>query len=84
MKRGGAVPMARPTGWAFFHRGRSDGFTIRWQRGDREAYVLKGKQIGSWTMEGLLGTIPVSAAGWVDLVEVRGVGERWVRPVRST
>ncbi|MGH4015489.1 MAG: hypothetical protein ACRDSL_16510 [Pseudonocardiaceae bacterium] len=79
MKRGGATPKTAPTGWVFFRRDRSDGFTIRWQRGDREAYVLKGKQIGSWTTEGLLGKIPVSPAGWVDLAEVRLIGEKWMR-----
>lgn len=78
MIRGGAMPMNRPTGWVFIDRHRRDGFTIRWRRGDREAYVLGGKQVGSWTMEGLLGIIPVSSIGWVDLAEIKRAGERWV------
>jgi hypothetical protein len=79
MKGGGATPKTSPTGWVFFRRGLSEGFTIRWQRGEREAYVLKGNKVGSWTMEGLLGKIPVSANGWVDLTQIRMMGEQWVR-----
>ena len=75
MKRGGAMPVTRPTGWVYL---KSD-CTIRWQRGDREAYVLKGNKVGGWSMEGLFGRIPVSPAGWADLAEVRLVGEKWVR-----
>lgn len=75
MKRGAAIPMTRPTGWVYL---KSD-CTISWQRGDREAYVLKGNKVGSWTTEGLLGKVPVSPAGWVDLAEVRLIGEKWVR-----
>ncbi|MGH4016806.1 MAG: hypothetical protein ACRDSL_23310 [Pseudonocardiaceae bacterium] len=56
-----------PTGWVYL---KSD-CTVRWQRGDREAFVLKGNKIGSWTREGLLGKIPVA--------EVRLIGEKWVR-----
>lgn len=70
-----AVPVNRPTGWAYLRAG----CTIRWQRGDTEAYVLKGNTVGSWTMEGLLGKVPVSPVGWADLAEVRSTGERWVR-----
>lgn len=29
------------------------------------------------------GTIPVSSGGWADLAEVRSMGEKWVRTVRS-
>ncbi len=79
VSRGGAMPKTAPTGWVFFDRYRSEGFTIRWQRGDREAYVLKGNTVGSWTMEGLLGTIPVSTKGWADLAQIKGLGERWAR-----
>lgn len=75
VKRGGAMPGYQPTGWAYL----SVGCTIRWQRGDIEAYVLKGNTVGGWGMEGVLGRIPVSAGGWADLAEVRGVGERGVR-----
>ncbi len=75
MKRGGAMPMTRPTGWVYL---KAD-CTIRWQRGDREAHVLRGNQVGSWTMEGLLGRVPVSPGGWVDLAQVRLIGEKWIR-----
>ena len=79
MSQGGATAKTLPTGWVFFDRHRSDGFTIRWQRGDREAFVLEGNKVGSWTMEGVLGTIPVSVKGWVDLAEIRITGKNWVR-----
>lgn len=72
--------MNRPTGWVYM---KTD-CTIRWQRGDREAYVLRGNTVGSWTMEGLLGKVPVSPAGWADLAEVRMIGQKWVHSVRST
>ena len=68
-----------PTGWVFFDRHRSDGFTIRWQRGDHEAYILKGNKVGSWTMQGFIGRIPVSIKGWVDLAQIRVAGESWLR-----
>ncbi len=41
--------------------------------------IADGDKVGSWTMEGLLATIPVSAKGWVDLAQIRGIGEGWVR-----
>lgn len=50
------------------------GFTIRWRHGDREAAVLRGNQVGNWTMDGLLGTIPVPVTGWTDLAEIRMAG----------
>lgn len=69
------MPMNRPTGWVYL---KAD-CTIRWRRGDRETSVLKGNNVGSWTMEGLLGEVPVPPAGWADLAEVRQTGEKWVR-----
>lgn len=79
VKPGGARPKTLPTGWVFFDRHRNDGFTIRWRRGDHEAYVLRGNTVGNWSMEGLIGKIPVSATGWVDLKQIRAVGEVWAR-----
>ncbi len=73
------MPKTAPVGWVFLARHRREGITVRWQRGDRLAYVLEGKRIGSWTMEGLLGKISVSPRGWADLAEVRVIGEKWVR-----
>lgn len=80
MSRGGAMPLNRPTGWAYL---RSGNCTIRWQRGDQLAYVLPGKQMESYPDEPLrvevLATIAVSPTGWTDLAEVRRVGQRWLR-----
>lgn len=83
MRRGGAAAKTPPTGWVFFDRHHSEGFTIRWRRGDHEACVLLGNKVGSWSMEGLLCTIPVTPKGWVDLAEVRRLGQRWVRERRE-
>jgi len=63
----------------FLDRHRHDGYTIRWRRGDAVAYVLSGKKLGDHGMAEVLGTIPVSPAGWTDLAEVRALGRRWVR-----
>lgn len=79
MSRGGTASKTAPVGWVFLNPQRQEGITVRWRRGDPEAHVLRGKQVGSWTMEGLLGKIPVSPRGWADLAEVRQTGERWVR-----
>lgn len=75
MSRGGAMRMNRPTGWVYL---KSD-CTIRWQRGDHEAHVLRGNKVGSWSTEGLLGKVAVSPTGWADLAEVKLTGEKWVR-----
>jgi hypothetical protein len=61
--RGGATPSASPVGWVFLDRRREDGFTIRWRRGERVAYVLDGQRIGDHGMADILGTIPVLPAG---------------------
>lgn len=79
MRRGGAVPKTPPTGWVFVGRHRGEGVTIRWRRGDREAHVLRGNNVGSWGTDGLLSTIPVPPRGWVDLAEVRTLAHRWAR-----
>ncbi|MGH7928981.1 MAG: hypothetical protein ACREQV_14425 [Candidatus Binatia bacterium] len=74
------MPKTAPVGWVFLARHRREGITVRWQRGDRLAYVLEGKRVGDHsTTTGLLDTVPVSPAGWVDLAEVRLIGEKWVR-----
>lgn len=80
MSQGGAVPKTVPVGWVFLDRRREDGITIRWRRGDQVAYVLEGKRIGDHTIGvGVLDTIPVAPTGWTDLVEVRQLGQRWLR-----
>ncbi len=77
--RGGATPSTRLVGWVFFDRYREDGFTVRWRRGDRVAYVLSGQRVGDHAMTDVLGIIPVLPAGWTDLAEIRLLGRRWVR-----
>ncbi|MGH7869915.1 MAG: hypothetical protein ACREP9_20340 [Candidatus Dormibacteraceae bacterium] len=77
--RGGFTPSTAPTGWVFLDRHGADGFTIRWQRGDRVAYVLSGQRLGDHGMTGVMGTIPVLPVGWTDLGELRMLGQRWVR-----
>jgi hypothetical protein len=79
MSKGGAAPSTPLIGWVFFDRHRQDGFTIRWRRGDRVAYVLNGQRVGDHGMADILGTIPVLPAGWTDLTEIRALGRRWVR-----
>lgn len=41
--------------------------------------MLRGNQVGSWTTDGPLATIPVPLNGWTDLAEIRVVGEKWAR-----
>ena len=77
--KGGFTPSTAPTGWVFLERHRADGFTIRWKRGDRVAYVLSGQRMGDHGMAEVLGTIPVLPVGWTDLAELRTLGQRWVR-----
>lgn len=80
MKRGGAMPLNQPTVWAYL---RSGNCTIRWRRGDEVAYVFSGKRLETYPDEqlsvDLLATIAVSPRGWVDLGEIRRVGQRWLR-----
>jgi hypothetical protein len=78
-RTGGFTPSTAPTGWVFLDRPRTDGFTIRWQRGDSVAYVLSGRRLGDHGMGEVVGTIPVSPGGWTDLAEIRGLGRRWGR-----
>lgn len=75
-RQGGFTPSTAPTGWVFLDRSRTDGFTIRWQRGDSVAYVLSGRRLGDHGMSEAVGTIPVLPGGWTDLAEIRGVGRR--------
>jgi hypothetical protein len=81
MSRGGAMPMTRPTGWVYLPWANC---TIRWQRGDKVAYIFEGKQTGTHSDEGVavLATIPVSSTGWTDLTDVKLAGENWVKAKR--
>lgn len=63
----------------------TEGYTIRWRRGDPVAYVFADRQAadGDPTL-GAIDTIPVSKTGWTDAVEVRAVGTRWLRERRGS
>jgi hypothetical protein len=76
--KGGFTRSTAPTAWAYIHRGRAPGFTLRWKRGDPVAYVLSGRR-DDHGMHDVLATIPVLPAGWTDQAEVRQLGERWMR-----
>jgi hypothetical protein len=79
MSRGGVMPMTSPTGWVYLC---SANCTIRWQRGDKIAYIFEGKQMDANSDETVLATIPVSSTGWTDLADVRLAGENWVKAKR--
>ncbi|HKR48466.1 MAG TPA: hypothetical protein VJT72_02595 [Pseudonocardiaceae bacterium] len=84
MSHGAAAPAYRPTAWAYLASGDC---TIRWQRGDKVAYIFEGKQLETYPDEPLkvpvLATIPVFPQGWVDQTHVRRVGEAWVKVKRK-
>lgn len=81
--RGGATPRSPLVGWVYLDRHRADGYTVRWQRGDRVAYVLAGRRIGDLSTAAVMGTIPVLPTGWTDLAEIRALGQRWVHQRQS-
>lgn len=70
------TPSTAPTGWGFLDRYRTEGLTIRWQRGDSVVYVLSGQRLSDHGMSEVLATIPVLPAGWIDLAELRTLGQR--------
>lgn len=53
----GAAPKTAPVGWVFLDRHRHDGYTIRWRRGGKLAYVLNGNRVGDHGMSEVLDTI---------------------------
>jgi hypothetical protein len=58
----------------------TEGYTIRWRRGDAVAYVFADRQAGDGDRTlGAIDTIVVSKTGWTDAVEVRAVAARWLR-----
>lgn len=79
MSKGGVTPSTPVVGWMFFRRHRQEGFTLRWRRGDRVAYVLNGKNLSDYSMANVLDTIPVVPTGWTDLNDIRKLGQRWLR-----
>ena len=84
MNRGGAMPTNSPTAWVYLPSGDC---TIRWQRGDKVAYLFEGTQLETYPDETLRvpvrATIPVSSRGWTDIAHVRLIGENWVKAKRQ-
>jgi hypothetical protein len=80
MSRDTAMPMTSPTGWVYLH---SANCTIRWQRGDKVAYIFEGKQMDANPDDTVLATIPVSSTGWTDLADVKLAGENWAKEKRQ-
>lgn len=84
MSRGAAFPSYPPTAWVYLPSGDC---TLRWQRGDTVAYILEGKQLRAYPDEPsratVLTTIPVSSKGWIDLDQIRILGEKWVKAKRK-
>jgi hypothetical protein len=78
-RKGGYTSSTAPTAWLFLDRHRAEGFTIRWTRGDRLAYVLNGNRVGDHGMTEVLSAIPVSPEGWTDSADLRALGQRWIR-----
>jgi hypothetical protein len=72
-------PKSVPVGWVFLDRHRHNGITIRWRRGESQAYVLEGHRLGDHAVAGILATIPVMPTGWTDLAEIRALGQKWLR-----
>ena len=76
--------MTSPTAWSYLLSGDC---TIRWQRGDKVAYIFEGKQLeahpGEPPMAEVLATIPVSSKGWTDMADVKLAGENWVKAKRQ-
>jgi hypothetical protein len=84
MSRGGSMPAYRPTAWVYLPSGDC---TIRWQRGDKVAYIFEGRQLETYPDETpkvpVVATIPVPAKGWIDIANVRRVGEDWAKAKRK-
>ncbi len=84
MSRSDAMPMASPTAWVYLPSGDC---TIRWQRGDKVAYIFEGKQLETYPDQppraAVLDTIPVPPKGWTDLAHVSLTGEKWVKARRQ-
>lgn len=84
MSTGITISMTSPTAWAYLPSGDC---TIRWQRGDKVAYIFAGKQLETYPDEPpkaeVLDTIPLSSKGWADLAHVRLIGENWVKARRQ-
>jgi hypothetical protein len=84
MNYGAAAPAYQPTAWVYLTSGDC---TIRWQRGDKVAYIFEGKRLDSYPdvclKAEVLDTISVSPKGWTDLPHVRRVGEAWVKTKRQ-
>lgn len=77
------MPMTSPTAWVYLPSGDC---TIRWQRGDKVAYIFAGKRLQTYpdrSSEGeVLDTIALSKS-WIDVADVRRTGEKWVNARRQ-
>jgi len=56
--------------------------TVRWRRGEDLALVLAGRWVGDLGRNEVLATVAVQQAGWVDLEDLRLLGQRWLRGAR--
>jgi hypothetical protein len=74
VSRKGSLPQP-PIGWLYL----PEGYTVCWQRGDKVAYIFKGKQMNAYPGKTALGTVPVSPTGWTDVADIRAAGERWLK-----
>jgi len=52
------------------------GYTVRWRRGERAAYVFRGGGCPDGDAAAI-DTIPVDGSGWTDFAEVRRVAHAW-------
>lgn len=77
------MPMTSPTAWVYLPSGDC---TIRWQRGDKVAYVFTGRQLQAYPDESprveVLDTITLLSKSWTDVAQVRRTGEKWVKDRR--
>jgi hypothetical protein len=80
MSIGDFHPVHQSTAWV--HLSKED-ITIRGQRGDKIAYIFRGKQLETYPDAAFdaepLDTISVLPKGWIGLQHVRLTAERWVK-----
>lgn len=77
----GAGQAAPPVAWCVLSTPHlaEGACTLRWQRGDAVAVVLRGRHMGRWgTAAEVYEQIRVPTGGWTDAGEVRQVLTRWL------
>ncbi|MGH4019497.1 MAG: hypothetical protein ACRDT0_09730 [Pseudonocardiaceae bacterium] len=72
-------PQRQPVGWVYL----PDGYTIRWERFDRVAYIFPGNRVKTTPPDGtprvpVLATVPVPPSGWSDMNHIQVVGRQWL------